>query len=283
MPSLGLPEPESLADDLVEVGTYPSAESGSEHGLVVLALGKPYWLMPAPDGFRLYVEQSAAEKVRSQLAAYARESRGWPPAPVSDPWVSARFDIVTPLVWSSLVLMLYHLERNWIEAGLLDARAVFIRHEYWRCFTALFLHGDAGHVISNALSGVFVFGAVLTTIGRLRGWLLVAAAGTIGNLVSAWMQFPREYHSLGASTAIFGALGLLVGRATRIGFQSTHPHRWRALFVPIATGLTVLGLYGVGGVKVDVGAHVTGLLSGVVLGFFWAAPRAASAGPRSPV
>src|SRR4051812_28529770 len=48
-------------DDLVEAGVYPSERSAAEHGLVVLASGRPYWLWSAGDTHRLLVESGAFE------------------------------------------------------------------------------------------------------------------------------------------------------------------------------------------------------------------------------
>jgi membrane associated rhomboid family serine protease len=109
-------------------------------------------------------------------------------------------------------------------------------------------------VISNALSGLLVFSAVLSTVGRARGWLLLLVASLLGNLAVAAANYPAPYSSVGASTAIFAGVGLLTGRAIRIAWRSVHPHRWRAMFTPFAAGATVLALYGAGGQRVDVGA-----------------------------
>ena len=133
--------------------------------------------------------------------------------------------------------------------------------------TALFLHADAAHVISNALSGLLVFAAVVSTLGRARGWLLLLVASLLGNVAVAAVNYPSSYSSIGASTGIFAGVGLLTGRAIRVAWRSTHPHRWRAMFAPFAAGATVLALYGAGGQRVDVGAHFTGFLAGLVLGF----------------
>ena len=66
--------------ELVEVGVYPNARDGFEHGLVVLALGWPYWLMPVAQGFSLLVEPTAGESVREQLARYDRDRNPQAPA-----------------------------------------------------------------------------------------------------------------------------------------------------------------------------------------------------------
>jgi len=170
---------------------------------------------------------------------------------------------------------------GWLDQGAMDAQAVFDRGEWWRLGTALFLHADLAHLLSNLLSGIFVFSAVLSTIGLLRGWLLLAVSSLLGNLAAAAVNYAADYRSIGASTAIFAGLGLLTGRAIRVVVRSSHPHRWRTMFVPLAAGLTVLGLYGAGGVHVDVLAHLTGFAAGLALGFAAGLPRSA-ADPVSP-
>lgn len=262
--------------DLVEAGVYSTPADGFNHGLVVLTLGHPFWLVPTGDLYRLLVEPAAEAIVREQLACFDRESVGWPPRPITEHASARRAELVTPLLWCLLLLAAFWAQGRWpalTDAGLLDSQALFRGGEWWRPVTALFLHADLGHLVSNALSGIFVFSAVLTTIGRKRGWLLIASASVVGNLMAAGLNFPGLYRSLGASTAIFAALGLLTGRSIRVVLRADHPYRWRTLFVPLAAGLTVLALYGAGGQHVDVIAHVTGFVAGTVLGFLAAANR----------
>ncbi|HWA87992.1 MAG TPA: rhomboid family intramembrane serine protease, partial [Opitutus sp.] len=254
--------------DLLEAGVYRTPAEGFEHGLVVLAFGWPYWLMPGEGGFRLLVEPDAFGVVREQLAKFDRESAGWPPGPAADTAPDAPAEIATPLLWLTAVFVSFDVQARWPEWtrwGAVDTHAIFGRGEWWRAFTALFLHADIGHLVSNALGGLLVFSALVSTIGRRRGWLLLGLAAVAGNLAAAAMHYPDEYRSLGASTAIFAALGLLTGRAVRAASRTTHPHRWRGLFVPLASGFAVLGLFGAGGVQIDVLAHATGFAAGLLL------------------
>ena len=267
-------------DDLLEAGVYRTPAEGFEHGLVVLAFGWPYWLVPGESGFRLLVEPGAFTTVREQLARFDRESAGWPPAPVAEPGPAAPAEIATPLLWLTSVFVSFDAQARWpawTRWGDVDTHAIFHRGEWWRPFTALFLHADIGHLVSNAFGGLLVFSALVSTIGRLRGWLLVGLAAVAGNIAAAAIHYPDEYRSLGASTAIFAALGLLTGRAVRVALRSGHPHRWRGLFVPFASGFAVLGLFGAGGVQIDVLAHATGFGIGLVLGFFAAREHERSA------
>lgn len=257
-------------DDLVEAGVYADSNTGFDHGLVVLAIGEAFWLEPVGDHYRLLVEAKALVRVKEQLACFDRESIHWPPPRLPEEPGRRELELFTPLLWCAAVLASFWAQgqwRSWTEFGLLDASAVFQRGEIWRLATALFLHGDVGHLVSNAISGIFIFAAVLTTIGRGRGWALLSLSAIMGNLAAAAVHHSDEYRSLGASTAIFAAVGLLTGRALRVVLRVNHPHRWRTLFGPLAAGLTVLALYGAGGQQVDVMAHVTGFAAGLVLGF----------------
>lgn len=262
-------EPADLAD-LVEVGSYVSMDAGFERGIVALAIDAPFWLMPTDGGFRLLVRPENAARVREQIAWFDEESAGWPPRPIAAPVAARPVDLLTPLLWLVVVVVSFWIQGRlpgWTAFGAMDVRAVFERGELWRAFTALFLHADLGHLVSNTLSGVFVFSAVVTTLGRLRGWLLLAVAAVLGNFAAAAAHAGSEYRSVGASTAVFAALGLLTGRAVRAVIGVRHPHRWRTIFVPLAAGVAVLGLYGAGEQRVDVVAHVTGFAAGLGLGF----------------
>lgn len=277
------PVSERGPEDLAEAGVYPTVAAGSAHGLVVLAMEQPYWLMPCETGYRLLVEPQIAAAAREQLRRFDRESVGWPPRPVGENAPTHPVEFATPLLWAAAVLAVFceqGFHSAWLADGAMDAQAVFDRGEWWRPGTALFLHADLAHLLSNLLSGIFVFSAVLSTIGRLRGWTLLALASLLGNLAAAAVNYAAPCRSIGASTAIFAGLGLLTGRAIRVVARSSHPHRWRTMFVPFAAGLTVLGLYGAGGVHVDVLAHLTGFAAGLGLGFAAALPWS-SADPAS--
>jgi membrane associated rhomboid family serine protease len=265
------PTSERVPEELAEVGIYASAAEGFEHGLVVLAMGQSYWLVPSDAGYRLLVEPRMSAAMREQLACFDRESVGWPPRPAAEIAPARRFELLTPLLWAFAVWVVFGCQQEWpgvLEAaGALDARAVFDQGEWWRLGTALFLHADVGHLISNVVSGTLVFAAVIATIGRRRGWLLLALAAVAGNLAIGALNYPGPYRSLGASTAIFGGLGLLTGRAVRVLRWTHRPRGWRPVFGPLAAGTTLLALFGAGGLHTDVGAHLAGFAAGLILGF----------------
>jgi membrane associated rhomboid family serine protease len=265
------PEPhrESLTEDLAAVGEFGSMSAGEERGLVVLAMGLPYWLVPEGDQFRLQVERTFAAEVGEQLTRYERESVRWPPEPLGP--VGPRPDLAwgTPLLWGLSLLASYwaqSLRPSWPVLGALDPAAIFQRAEWWRPLTALFRHGDLGHLVSNAIVGVFVFSAVLATFGRGRGWLLLTVTAYTANAVSAALPHAGPYVAIGASTALFAGLGLLTGAAAVHVRAAPQFHRWRRVVVPLCAGFVLFALWGAGGPRVDFGAHVCGFAAGLIGG-----------------
>jgi rhomboid protease GluP len=252
------------ADDLAEVAVYDTSRAAFERGLVVLSLGRPFWLVPSADNskHRLLVEPNAFDAVREQLARYERESVHWPPTPVAAP--THKVDLIGPMLWAAVILATYRAQAEWprlTTLGAVDAGQIFTHGQVWRAASALFLHASAEHVLANVLTGLFAFTALVTTFGRLRAWTLLAISAVTANLTVAAINFPGPYRSLGASTAIFAALGLMTGRAVR------HSFGWRNIALPLATGFVVLALYGAGEHEVDVGAHLVGFLVGLATGF----------------
>jgi rhomboid protease GluP len=269
-PPAGVTEDDALSG-LVEAGIYATAADGFEHGLVVLAMGEAYWLVRTGSGYRLLVEPRALAVARVQLTYFDRDSVGWPPPPVVDRPASRKTDRLTPLVWVVVELTAYAIQirspEAWEKAGALDSQAVFDRGEWWRVATALFLHADLGHVLANVGAGFFVFSSLTSTIGRMRGWLLLGLAACVGNFAAAALNYPGPYESIGASTAVFAGLGLLTGRAVRALHGNSGQRRWRTVLAPLAAGVTLLGLFGSGGLRTDVVAHLTGFGAGLGLGF----------------
>ncbi len=146
------------------------------------------------------------------------------------------------------------------RAGSADAARI-LSGEPWRAVTALTLHVDLSHLVANATAGAFLATAVCRTLGGGLGALLIVAGGTAGNLLNAWLNGPPHV-SVGASTAVLAAVGLLSGLA----FARTRRARGRGrAWLPLAAGLALLGMLGADP-RSDLGAHLCGFAVGVVLG-----------------
>jgi membrane associated rhomboid family serine protease len=256
----------------IVVGVYPTSGVAHEHGLVVLAMGLDYDAVSRDDGTtELLVPETHLADVRRQLELYARESAHWPPRPPPPvPRVSGA--LVTPCIWFLVTALAFREQMLapgvWEARGALDPVALFRGGEGWRPFTALFLHGDLGHLVSNLGGGLLVFGSVLATFGLRRGWLLLGAAAVVGNLLTAAAHgVDGGYRSLGASTAVFAGIGLLTGAAVRAALRGEgSAWRVRRLLMPAAAGVVLLAWLGAGGTRTDVLAHAMGFVCGLVAG-----------------
>jgi membrane associated rhomboid family serine protease len=134
--------------------------------------------------------------------------------------------------------------------------------EWWRAVTALTLHADAAHLFGNVAAGALFTTAVCRALGPGAGVALVLATGVVGNLVAAAVR-PTASTSVGASTAIFGAVGILCGRAVvRAARRRT---AGRPPWIPLAAGLALLALLGTSE-RADLLAHFNGFVVGLPLG-----------------
>lgn len=276
VPAMIVPDPlaqtasDPFPEGSVDAGVYATHADGLSHGVVVLAMGEDCWLVEASGRHHLRVNPEVLPAVLHQLACYDREIIGWPPVSPLDPARGARRRMpLSPLLWVLAIFAVFRAQQTHpglTDALLLDAGRVFAHGETWRLTSALWLHDDLGHLISNAGGGLLMFSAVVLTFGSRAGWSLLAASAIGGNLVAALLQHGQPYRSLGASTAIFASLGLLTGRAARVLLQPGHPRRWRAALMPLSAGFAVLALLGVGDVHIDMLAHATGFGCGLLLG-----------------
>jgi membrane associated rhomboid family serine protease len=153
------------------------------------------------------------------------------------------------------------LDNSIFEKGSLFATGWFtptsgVAHgEWWRLFTAMFLHASFFHLAVNMYSLYFVGSIMEQVIGRWRFLLLYLASGLAGS-AGALVLSPLT-PTVGASGAIFGVLGGLF-----ILERRRH----------IATGGQVAGLIVLNLVitfafssSISVGGHVGGLIGGMIL------------------
>ena len=112
-------------------------------------------------------------------------------------------------------------------------------------------------------------------LGTGLGFALVLLAGAGGNLANALLQ-GAPHVSLGASTAVFGALGLLGGLS--VARQRGKAAGRRRIWLPLFAALALLGMLG-GGERVDIG-HLLGLIVGRRLGISHRCTAPRPPGPR---
>ena len=264
----------------VEVFRASTRKPCLERALVLQARGLPHRVEGEANEFRLVVPAAHAQAAQEELRAYGQENVGWPPPKSTPPVLSNGRAVAAAWV---LVLIAIHPAATrgiwgrdiWTQGKLVASRVV--DGEWWRVFTALTLHGGVAHLVSNLVSGAAFLILASHTLGGGLALLGTVLAGALGNLMNAWIQDPG-HSAIGASTAVFGTLGLLASyewvRRHALGLSPLR--RW----APLMAGAALLGYLGMGGdpdspqaQRTDVVAHVTGFLAGILLGFVTARLR----------
>lgn len=243
-----------------------SAQAAERLAFVLAAVGIRSAIVPGDGRVELRVAAAEADAAEAQLAAYEHENRsdegrmvGSRPAP---------YALESAFAWTTVLVAVFAMARrrafgfDWISDGLADA-GLIVSGEVWRAVTALTLHADGEHLLGNIVFGM-VFGVLLAQLtGAGVAWLAIVAAGIAGNVVNALLQ-DSAHSALGASTAVFGALGAMAAYAQRSGLRGwrTGLRRWS----PVAAGIMLLAWIGFSGERTDIGAHVAGFVAGVGIG-----------------
>lgn len=134
--------------------------------------------------------------------------------------------------------------------------------EWYRLFSAMFLHFGAEHLLSNMFMLYFLGDMLLRAVSQWKYAVIYLLSGIGGSILSlAIMLLTGDYRvSAGASGAIYGIIGALLWVVLRNGgrFESISiPRMLLAVVLYISYGFTVEG--------VDAWAHLGGAIAGFVL------------------
>jgi membrane associated rhomboid family serine protease len=253
------------AEQWVMVAVGLDEARANELALVLIARGIPHQREAGVTGIELWVPHENAAAAAAEIGPYRRENArrvGVRPLELVGPGLPgvAAYLAVLLVVFVAARESLFGLD--WYGAGRLDASAVSAS-ALWRTVTALTLHIEFEHLGGNLAFGAFFGWFVGRYLGVGLGWLTVVAAAALANVLGAWLEGP-DHRSLGASTAVFAALGMLVAYTWRRGYWRGTP--WRARIAPIVAGVGLLAFTGTGGENTDLGAHLLGFCAGFVGG-----------------
>lgn len=218
------------------------------------------------NGWEVWVGEGDFEASLDKIAQYFKENPDTPPVPVlplpewHKTWSGIGAALLLAVVyWAEAY---YGVAETFVEKfGAVSDR--ILNGELYRTVTALMLHADAAHLAGN-MAGIALFGTAVCGVVRPGvGWLLILMTGVLGNLANAALQPPGHW-SIGASTAVFGAIGLL--SAFQFWDKYQRPGYRLKAWLPLAGGLALLGLLGTAGEHTDLMAHLFGLLSGCLFG-----------------
>ena len=251
-----------------QTGRIPVADGTPEQleslSLVLEAVGISH--RHDPENNRLLVGANDAPAALFHLEQYRHENLYWPPQP---PPIQTQSTLSQPTLATMAVLALFFAHTGswspdsvWFARGAIDSAAILYHGQWWRLLTALTLHADPAHLLGNCLIG----GVVIHLLGRLIGygqcWLLLILSGALGNLVNIVIR-QQPHFSVGFSTAVFAAIGLLTG----LHMARSGHHVRKGFLLPLGAGAGLLAFLGAEGVRTDLGAHLFGCLCGFGCGW----------------
>ena len=262
-----------------------SRKTIEDHALVLEARGITSAIAVDRASQVLLVRVEDAERARAELYRYLRENQSIGPS--DDAPQPIERSVAAAMVYAAVLVAFDVASRrngfglDWWHAGVADA-ALIQAGAWWRSVTALCLHGDVLHLAGNLVFGA-AFGVMLAqSIGFGLCWLAFVVTGGFGNGLNALLQSP-SHSAIGASTAVFGMLGVQVAHDW-VRRRQLHYNLFRR-WAPIAIGAALLAWLGGDGrqidpnafpqtldhldvalPKIDVGAHVLGFVAGLALG-----------------
>lgn len=220
------------------------------------------------DGFEylLCADVADAAWAVAHLRQYATENRPAPPLPAAPrlhdyAWVGV---VLYALVLLGVALAISNglWRPDAFELGALDAGRVQ-GGQWWRAWTALTLHLGVDHLVANLGGGIWFGYLAARQLGSGTSWLLIVTGAALANGLEAVLG-PATHRSVGASTAVFTALGLMAAHSwrTRLHLRQSRAKRW----APLVGGTVLLGWLGTAGEGTDIVAHAMGFMVGCLFG-----------------
>jgi membrane associated rhomboid family serine protease len=126
--------------------------------------------------------------------------------------------------------------------------------QWWRLFTAGFLHGSILHLLFNVYI-LWVLGSQLESILGKTKFIVIYFVSLIGGSIASFLFSPFGTYSIGASGAIFGLMGamLVVGRKKRLDISQVAV----LVVLNVVIGFVLSGI--------DWRAHLGGLAAGALI------------------
>jgi membrane associated rhomboid family serine protease len=161
------------------------------------------------------------------------------------------------------------------QIGALEPYAVVVQGQYWRLFTALFLHGGFAHLLFNVFA-LYVLGPPLErAIGAVRFTLCYLISGlgsSAGVVLLTVIGLVQVSQLVGASGCIMGIVGAWAGFLLRHRHAPNAKQRLANIFMIIV----IQTAFDLSTPQVSMAAHLCGLIAGFVLGLILA-PRPVAA------
>jgi len=230
-----------------------------EWSLVLQAMSVEHTILQLENYWKIEVAPEIISFAETQIWLYENEMNGIEPVAALSSQVDSLSSLIIPFIMIvfHLIITRYVTDVNWFEQGIASVKMIY-EGEWWRVVTALTLHGGLVHLFSNLIIGSIVVSSLFNMAGVGFAWFLLLLSGIGGNLINVFVQH-SEFRSLGTSTAVFGAFGVVGGIA--LVSKKIRDRSW----VPFVGSLILLALMG-GSRGSDLGGHLFGFVFGVVLG-----------------
>ena len=255
--------PKKDTPDPVEIATG-SAQQLETFSLVLTAIDIDHHIDPVNGS--ILVARSHAYTARLQLDKYTEENKNWPPLPEQIWQPPFFYPQMTILLMGLLVFFYWHTggwypDNPWFLVGAIDSQKILYDNQWWRLVTALTLHADIVHLVGNCLVGANIILLLSRAVGYGLCWFMVLMAGTAGNWINILVR-DQPHLSVGFSTAVFAAIGILTGIRLRAAQKASLKH----YILPLGAGIALLTFLGSSGPRTDIGAHFFGFISGIIMG-----------------
>jgi membrane associated rhomboid family serine protease len=266
--SSGQHEPElNMQEDLRVVYESRNRRACADRALVLDSVGIPYRIVEDPVSCALVVPAEFSINAMTELRLYEEEN---PPRRVHKPGASVTPQNAAPGVFAYLAVIvgvawfegLSLFGQDWLGAGRVDGTLIRAG-EWWRTVTALTLHSGFSHLAGNIVFGAFFGYFAGRLLGSGTAWAAILISGAAGNLLNT-LLLDSTHRAIGASTAVFAALGILAGFVWRAKLMSQE--RWPYRVGPIVGGFALLMYTGTGDANTDIGAHLMGFFCGLASG-----------------
>jgi membrane associated rhomboid family serine protease len=280
-------------DAYVPIRYTASAELLNAWRFALEALGIPFEIVDLEDtdGWSVWVPERLSERAREVLRSTEAEERAELPKRVAErerafaerrdaldnrlSYVPGAVFVLGIVFFASLAGLGNSLPTRPMFSAGANVLAATRSGEWFRALTALTLHANGQHLALNAVAAMFMLPLACEFWGLGVGIALTVLAGALGNLTEAYLG--GNLVSLGASTALFAALGLAGG--TRL---MRHATSRKDVFLIVTALLVMFAMFGLGDTgpdplqvvfpnvphrsNVDVLAHVLGFAWGMGMG-----------------
>lgn len=258
-------ESESLTEILVTTITDP--QQLSNYSLLLSAVNIPHHIIcNSAQEMEVYVAPNHLEKALYQIAAFTDENHNWPPTSAHTDAFAPAFRAMSVVV-VGLLIYVYALSGDWSPTsiwfthGAGDSEAILHKFEFYRLITPLTLHADLVHLMGNCFLGGLLLHFLFHLIGNGIGLSVMLLTATIANLINVMVHGPGHLF-VGFSTAVFSVIGMLctINVVTKTSRPIFH------VFMSVMAGFALLAMLGSSGERTDLGAHLFGLLCGLLSG-----------------